>query len=438
MIAPSGSGKTNALLKLIFDDLQKVAEGKASVIVMDSSGTAPGRLLHYLTRSRYVHTHLGVDRLAIIEPSTDHPLALNLFDVDMDRISKLSGDDRTMALSSARAMINYVLGGLLGSETTDKQRTALGYLLEAILHIPDATIFTLAELLTNEGYEKYREHILKLDSYTVDFFENRFRQRFIQRGTQQQAVKNSFAGTKEELFWRIDKVLADPNFRRMFSHPRNLLNMFDEMQAGKLIVINTHRSLLQEHGMETFGRLMIAKIYQAAERRLQVGHTENLPVYIYIDECHDYIANEPRIVRLLDQLARKNNLAFMFAHQRPANLSGEVLDAVSTTAIRFASRNEQDVRTIAQRLRVDDPDVITRLGQGEFAYFFRLRRGERKGVMEFPHFDDKIELVSEDLYRQVRQIMQARYSREPVPVPPMTPPLEASDEESTRGDPNFE
>lgn len=440
MVAPSGSGKTNALLHLIQEDLNAVAAGRASVIVIDSSGSAPGRLLHYLSRFEPFKDRLK-GRLVVLEPSFDHPLALNLFDVEMERIQNLSGDERAMALSSARSMIEYVLGGLLGAETTKKQGAALGYLIEALMRIPGATIFTLAELLTDEGYDKHREHILKLDPYAVDFFENRFRQKHQRRGSQTHALKNNFAATKQEIFWRIDAMVQRPEFRRMFSHPKNKVDMFDLMQSGKLILINTNKPLLQETGAEVFGRFMIAKIYQAAERRLTIAEKDNLPVYVYIDECHDYIKDEPRIVKLLDQLARKNRIAFTFAHQRPSNLSPEVLDAVSTTAIRFASRAEQDLTFIAQRLRVDDPATISNLDQGEFAYLFREHKGMRSGIAKFPLVD--LPLMTEEEYAPIRDDMRRRFSAPPdeMMMPTDAPPHvdeEIDDEESTKGDPDFQ
>jgi hypothetical protein len=276
-----------------------------------------------------------------------------------------------------------------------------------------------------------------MDPWARDFFENRFRQQYKVRGATKQAIKNNFAGTKQELFWRIDKMLQEPVFRSMFSHKKNRLDMFAEMQAGKCIIINTHRNLLRETGMETFGRYMLAKIYQAAERRLDVAAKENLPVFVYLDECHDYISREPKVVRLLDQLARKNNIAFTFAHQRPSNLSQDVFNAVSSVALRFASRSEEELAVIAQRLRMDDPATLSSLNQGEFAFLFRETKGARKGILQFPHVDETLPLMTEAQYESIRQDMRARYCAEPAEAPPLVPPQDFDDEETTQGDPDF-
>jgi hypothetical protein len=53
----------------------------------------------------------------------------------------------------------------------------------------------------------------------------------------------------------------------MFSHPRSKLDLFAEMNAGKVILINTAKDLLKETGTEIFGRFFIAMIAQAAQER---------------------------------------------------------------------------------------------------------------------------------------------------------------------------
>jgi hypothetical protein len=432
MVAPSGSGKTNALIYLILKDLELVDKGLASIIVIDSTGMQKGRLLHYLSRYEPFRHRLK-DRIVVVDPSYEYPLALNLFDMDMDAIRTMSPDARVTALGSAREMIQYILGGLLGSEMTDKQRGLFGYLIQALMHIPDATIYTLAELLEDEGYDKHREHILQIpNQYTVNFFEKRFRQQYVERGSKRQPVKNSFATTKQEIFWRIDAMLNNPMFQAMFSHKKNKLDMYKLMGEGKVILINTHRALMQRDGMETFGRFMLAKIFQAAERRLDNPEGKNLKTFVYIDEAHNYLANEPKIITLLDELARKNNIAFTFTHQRPDQVSPTVLDAFSSTALRFASRNEHGVEHIAQRLRVPDPSTITNLHRGQFAFLFREINGQRTGVARFPPVDDKLPLMSETAYQDIQNAMRKMLSGQPDEMPHLIPPEHFDEDESVQ------
>ena len=55
-------------------------------------------------------------------------------------------------------------------------------------------------------------------------------------------------------------ILENQTFERMFSHPRSKLDLYTEMNAGRVILINTAKDLLKEQGTEIFGRFFIALI----------------------------------------------------------------------------------------------------------------------------------------------------------------------------------
>ena len=84
------------------------------------------------------------------------------------------------------------------------------------------------------------------------------------------------------------------------------------MNAGKLILINTSKSLLKEQGTEIFGRFFIALIAQAAQERATLPERDRLPVMVYIDEAQDYF--DQNIGIILSQ-ARKYRVGMMMAHQ---------------------------------------------------------------------------------------------------------------------------
>lgn len=69
----------------------------------------------------------------------------------------------------------------------------------------------------------------------------------------------------------------------MFTHPKSKLDLFTEMNAGKMILISTAKDLLKENGTEIFGRFFIAMIAQAAQERAVLPVSERLPIFVYID-----------------------------------------------------------------------------------------------------------------------------------------------------------
>ena len=50
-------------------------------------------------------------------------------------------------------------------------------------------------------------------------------------------------------------ILSNTTFRRMFSHERSKLDLFSEMNSGKVILIDTAKDLLKDNGTEVFGRV---------------------------------------------------------------------------------------------------------------------------------------------------------------------------------------
>jgi hypothetical protein len=151
------------------------------------------------------------------------------------------------------------------------------------LAIPDSTIHTFHDILKN-GVGKYQTHIDRLDATARDFFATDF------------SSNTQFKQTREQVNARLLAVLGNPTFLRMFSSPRSKVDFFTEINTpGKVILINAEKGLLKEAGTELFGRSFLALINQAAAQRTSIPEANRLPCYVYVDECHNYIKNDPKI-----------------------------------------------------------------------------------------------------------------------------------------------
>jgi hypothetical protein len=206
IVAGSGHGKTQTLQYLIAEDLAAVAAGKRSVIVLDSQGDlirnisqlkqfAPGGKLH--------------DRIVLIDPTdVEYPVSLNLFDVGLERLDQYSQLDRERLTNSILELYDFVLGSLLAAEMTQKQSVIFRYVTRLMLHIPDATIHQLRELMEPQSEIKFARHIAKLQGTARHFFETEFTSR-------------EFEQTKKQVLRRLWGILENQTFERMFSHPRS-------------------------------------------------------------------------------------------------------------------------------------------------------------------------------------------------------------------------
>jgi hypothetical protein len=166
---------------------------------------------------------------------------------------------------------------------TAKQNVVFRYVTRLMLHIPNATIHTLRELMEPGGSQKYQTAIATLDPTARKFFAAEF-------------DGKEFTNTKGQVLRRLYGILENRTFERMFTHPTSRFDMFAEMNAGKLILINTAKSLLKEQGTEVFGRFFIALIAQAAQERATLTDRERLPCLVYVDEAQDYFDENVGII----------------------------------------------------------------------------------------------------------------------------------------------
>jgi hypothetical protein len=363
VVAGSGHGKTQTLQHFIAKDLAAVEAGEKSVVVIDSQGD----LIKNILRAKV----LPPERIVLID-SEDiaYPVSLNLFSVGQERLQHYDPLERERLTNSIIELYDFVLGSLLSAGMTAKQSVVFRYVTRLMFHIPDATIHTLRELMEHGGTTKYQEHIDKLEGTPRRFFETEF-------------DSKEFTNTKTQVLRRLYGVLENQTFERMFSHPQSKFDMFTEMNAGKLILINTSKSLLKEQGTEILGRFFIALITQAAQERATLPARDRIPAMVYIDEAQDYF--DQNIGVILSQ-ARKYRVGMVMAHQYLGQLSNGLQEAFeANTSIKLAGGvSARDARALSGQMAVD-AQMIQRQPKGTFATFIRGLT-DRAVPMSWPFF----------------------------------------------------
>jgi len=207
---------------------------------------------------------------------------------------------------------------------------------------------------------------------------------------------------------RLWGILENQTFERMFSHPKNKLDLFGEINSGKVILINTAKELLKQQGAEIFGRFFVAMIAQCAQERATVDASKRLPTYVYIDECQDYL--DQNVALILEQ-ARKFNIGMVLAHQYIGQLSPKLQESFgANTSIKFAGGvSDKDARGFANMMRTT-PDFIERRPKGEFAAFIRNVTPSAISVrVPFGFLEARERMTSEE-WQDVRGMMRQRYA----------------------------
>jgi hypothetical protein len=401
ILAPQGTGKAQLIQFLVSADLERVRRDEASIVVMDSQGDlidqisslavfAPGGSLE--------------DKLVVLAPDLEYPLALNIFDLGRDRLKSYSARDREQLTNSTIDLLTYVFDALLGEGgmMTTKQSTIYRYIIRLLMEMPNATLATFADVLNvlkPEELEPYQAYINKLNAPAQDFFKIQY-------------CNKQFNDTKAQVAWRLATMMENTVFERMFSHPKSKLDLFEELNSSKVILINTDKSLLGEDRTAVFGRFFIAMLLAAAQERSTLTRLNRLPVFCYIDEAQDYIATDTKITRILDQ-ARKMNISMMLAHQRTKQISvPNVLDALATTSVKFASTdNHHDAFLLAKSMN-STADFIAHQPERHFALHIR-RQTEEAISVDVPFFVmENAEHMNKEERLQVRDRMRRSYSSE--------------------------
>ena len=273
IVARIGWGKSQSLQAMVADFLSW--EQVPGLVVIDSQGD----MLSKIARLDCFAPGTGrlADRLVIIDPTdVDHPPALNLFAVRHDRLRGMSAGNREMIMNGVIELYETLFGAILGAEVTQKQGVLFRYLARLMLSIPGASLDTLRRVL--EEPAPYLANIEGLDGTARDFFLTQF-------------MSRNFAATKEQVLHRLWSVLEQPTFERMFTAPDIKLDLFDALQSGKIVLVNTAKDFLKTERSSILGRLFVALTLQATLERASVSVAQRRPAFLILDEAAEYLDN---------------------------------------------------------------------------------------------------------------------------------------------------
>ncbi len=396
VVGGSGHGKTQLLQQFILDDLRRVRDDGASLFIIDSQGDMISTIMHLAEFDPGKQGSLS-DRLVLIDPNDiDHPPCLNLFDVGLDRLDRYSRVEQEKLTNGAIALYEYIFGALLGADLTQRQSVIFRYLARLLMKVPGATIHTLIEFMQNpEGVEPF---VQDLDGTARLFFQTQFQDK-------------SFDDTRQQILTRLWGILSNPVLERMFSNRANKLDLFDALNDGKIVLVNTAKDLLKQDGCAILGRFFVALLSQAAQERAAIAADQRLATFVYIDEAQDYF---DRSVELLLNQARKYRVGLTIAHQNLNQFEPDLLASVmASTAIKLAGgTSAKDAKAFSKEMRCE-PEFIQsmrkRSKSTEFACFLKnvtpkpIRLAVPFGQME------RRERLSHDAFDELIEHNRARY-----------------------------
>lgn len=319
IIAPPGHGKTQLLSSFIADNLPKEDVG---TVVLDPHGDL----------FKALKGKVPPERLVLLDPSTDPP-AMNVFDF---------GNANEVQILQA---FSYLMAALTGG-MSEKQAAILPYLLKLIRAIPNATVQTLLELVTERlgknDVSKFMPYVRQLPDLDRDFFVHQF------FGKMQE--------TKDAIAWKLSAALSYDAFRKMFTAPRNSFDAFAAMEQAKVVLVKGSESVLGEYGLPVFLQFVVAQFFLAALKRDQVPEKDRKLCILFADEA-SHVFNS-QTTRILTE-CRKYRLGFLAATQVIQQIPQDVKAAIyGATAIKIAGPvSHTDAMLLAREMHTTAEEI---------------------------------------------------------------------------------
>ncbi|MEP2473577.1 MAG: hypothetical protein ABJH45_18800 [Paracoccaceae bacterium] len=388
LLGSSGSGKTNLIENIIAHDLK--SDEDCCVVVIDSQTQLTDKL-----------ARLKVPNTTYITPKFE--LALNLFDVGYADMRGRGIEGETL-INKTVGLLSFVMEGMMGADFTNPQRTIFQYVIQLVISIEGGNINTFMDVLADGGQERYAGDIAKLDENLQRFFTVDY-------------PANDYKRTREAIRRRLDSLLLNPTFRRLFSATENKIEMLEELESQNLIIIDTNKPMLDDAASAFFGRLFIAMILQASHQRFKGGAYQR-PVYLIVDEAHEYF--DKSISDMLEQ-ARKANIGLIVAHQsisqsRGGKTGSNIADPlmVNTATKLIWTSFKEDAAKFAGSMQIKPEDILN-LPQFTFGMHTRKQgfmpiKGEKNPLQDFPKHEDMGELKArmEEKYGQEKEEVKSK------------------------------
>jgi len=300
VIGKSGSGKTNLLRSMIYQDIEKE---RGIGIIAPEQEMITEEILPYIPEHR-------IDDVIYFNPAdTDCPVSFN--PVQMDE-----GEDIDLRVDENLTIFKRILGDI-GPRMDEILRQSLYALLEK-----DGTTLMDMEHLLDPHNPSYRDEIIRMsrDPVTVRFFSDVY----------PQFPKDAHL----PITTRFGKFLRPKTIRSMLCRPEGNLDFRKAMDTGKILLFNLSDGILGEANSQLLGQLIVSKFQMAVMSRANIPKEERRNFYLYIDEFQTFTGTAAASYEKILSRARKYKLGLVLAHQQtgqiPLELLKEILGNVST------------------------------------------------------------------------------------------------------------
>ena len=402
MIGGTGNGKTTMLQYAIVQD---ITAGKG-VAVVDPHGDMAETLLTHIPKNR-------IEDVIYFNPDDiSRPIGLNLLEL----ASELTGDELLKEKDLITESVVSVFRKIFSEEDSGGHRIeyVLRNAIQTALTVPDATLFTVFDLLNDP---KYRQRIVKtLDNPDlVNFWRHE-----IGEAGDMQRVKMAAGITS-----KIGRFLFSGSARRILEQPQSTIDFDAVINDGKILICNLSKGLIGEDTSELFGITVLAKLQLASLRRARQLQADRAPFYLYVDEFQNFAT--PSFVQMLSE-SRKYKLYLTMAEQTTAQQQDQkivqIILANVGTLIVFRTGSSLDEQLL---LPLFEPYIAPKELANLPSYCFYARLAATTAQEPLSGMTLLLETEgNSDIAMCVKNYSRETYGREPKPAVKIPPKIETT------------
>lgn len=324
LIGQTGTGKSTIIHHMASDDIKK---GRG-LCVVDPHGDLAEGLLDTVPLSR-------INDVIYFNPfDIKHPIGINLLELTPDLEPDEAALEKEVVCESVISIFRRVFRK---DENVDAHR--IEYILRNAIYtaytVPECTIFTVYELLTDPAFRKQVTRVLT-DDNLKKFWKNEFG-----KAGDYQVVKMASGVTA-----KVGRFLFSPIAKRILEQKHSTINFDDIVDNKKILICNLAEGKLGEDTAQLLGTAIIAKIHLSMTRRAQMEAKDRKPFYLFVDEFQNFATGS--FTKLLSG-GRKYGLRITIAEQSTAqqddrNIINVILANVGTVVcFRTASPLDEDL-----------------------------------------------------------------------------------------------
>ncbi len=184
----------------------------------------------------------------------------------------------------------------------------------ALLDKKDSTLFDIIRALTDKDF-RYDMIDQVEDDVVRNFWTNEF------AGWSQQFNTEAIM----PILNKVWQLLSIEILKNIFASPENKLDFRKVMDNRKILLVKLPKWKLQEEIMWFLGAMFVTKLFQTSMWRQNLGISERVPFYLYVDEFQNFATDT--FNEILSE-ARKYGLSLCVAHQFVKQIPNNISDSL--------------------------------------------------------------------------------------------------------------